>query len=326
VENIPPKGHDSAPDMFQIKETMNPREQLPRWMKEYWDWHASITITAENKHNYKYLVIRCATVDDKCGGTADRLGILPAALVLAQRTHRLLYIYWSRPCALQEFLKPHQTNWTLPMVLQKTVEHRTRPDIVNAHHMEHYYQNIHANNTILILRYQSTGKDFYNEHAVDKSHYDNVYRPLFFHLFEPARHVAEPLARTLVSKGYQPFQYTAVHIRALYHRNRQQAAAQLVQEATKCVQGPFLIVSDSQTIASRTLAHAPLHLDRGSSFLQQNADQTVHDPAEYVDTFVDAYLLAYSQCIHVDKGGFAAWASLLMQKPCVIRDCQQTTV
>jgi hypothetical protein len=41
-----------------------------------------------------------AAIDDECGGASDRLQSIPAMLVLANETRRILLIKWNRPTPL----------------------------------------------------------------------------------------------------------------------------------------------------------------------------------------------------------------------------------
>jgi hypothetical protein len=97
---------------------------LPSWLKDYMDWHHDIVtqqLTAENKYNFKYLVLRCYRTDERCGGVSDRLKPIPLLLLAAARSSRLLFIHWDRPFALEEFLQPVPGgfNWSVPMFLEQ---------------------------------------------------------------------------------------------------------------------------------------------------------------------------------------------------------------
>jgi hypothetical protein len=91
---------------------------LPPWMKEYFGWHRAERgrLTRGNWETRRYLVLRCLEDDAECGGASDRLGPLPYLLMLAHRARRLLFIHWSRPAPLEEFLVPPAggMDWTVP--------------------------------------------------------------------------------------------------------------------------------------------------------------------------------------------------------------------
>jgi hypothetical protein len=86
--------------------TSNP--VIPAWMKEYMDWHSSVvpTLTLDNWDRHKYLILRCFRKDERCGGVSDRLKPVPLVVLAAQRSKRILFIDWDRPCPLSEFLVP----------------------------------------------------------------------------------------------------------------------------------------------------------------------------------------------------------------------------
>jgi hypothetical protein len=91
---------------------------FPAWMKDYFAWHAQerSLLTAENHQSQRFLVLRCLASDQTCGGASDRLKPLPILIKLAAQSNRLFFIYWSRPCMLEEFLVPvlGGLDWTVP--------------------------------------------------------------------------------------------------------------------------------------------------------------------------------------------------------------------
>ena len=97
---------------------------LPLWMKEYFAFHqqslADIQANPSHWSNYKYLVYRCVSNDQKCGGAADRLKSLPLAMLIAHKLHRLIFYYWERPTSLTEFYQPPTDglDWRWPPIPQ----------------------------------------------------------------------------------------------------------------------------------------------------------------------------------------------------------------
>lgn len=63
--------------MFQRPAPWRHSSVLPSWMKDYLAWHVTqrAALTARNWDNgtFRFLVVRCATSDVRCGGAADRL-------------------------------------------------------------------------------------------------------------------------------------------------------------------------------------------------------------------------------------------------------------
>jgi hypothetical protein len=91
---------------------------LPSWFKEYSILHRTqrSALNETNSKFQRFLIMRCLDFDEKCGGASDRLQSVPAMLMLANKTGRMLFIKWSRPAPLQEFLVPPTGgfDWTIP--------------------------------------------------------------------------------------------------------------------------------------------------------------------------------------------------------------------
>jgi hypothetical protein len=107
--------NDSDDDYFHRS------NRLPQWFYEYAIWHSRTVqnLTLDSYDQYQYVVLRCVRGDSKCYGTADRLKMIPVMLKLAQESQRILFIYWSRPFPIEEFLLPntYYMNWTVPSFL-----------------------------------------------------------------------------------------------------------------------------------------------------------------------------------------------------------------
>lgn len=94
---------------------------MPRWMKEYFAWHAQqrAALTADNWNNgtFTFFIVRCIHDDTKCGGTADRLKPLPFYMLVAHAMKRILLFWWEKPAPLELFLQPPAVDgldWRLP--------------------------------------------------------------------------------------------------------------------------------------------------------------------------------------------------------------------
>ncbi|KAL7560356.1 hypothetical protein ACA910_002768 [Epithemia clementina (nom. ined.)] len=116
-----PNNDDHDPLFSSIPHWRSSQSRVPMWMKRYFLWHQQARAHIHQTghwHEYQYLVVRCLRTDAGCGGTGDRLRGLPTAVLLANRTRRLLFYYWhpERPCAMTEFLVPNRDgiNWTWP--------------------------------------------------------------------------------------------------------------------------------------------------------------------------------------------------------------------
>lgn len=112
--------------------TSNP--SIPGWMKEYMDWHSATvaTLNPDNWEQHQYLVLRCYRKDERCGGVSDRLKPVPFMLLAAQRSHRLLFIDWDRPCPLSEFLVPPVGGfqWNAPSFLSSLFQNPPRSSMI----------------------------------------------------------------------------------------------------------------------------------------------------------------------------------------------------
>jgi hypothetical protein len=81
---------------------------LPEWMKDYFDWHQDQLANHLNEENWqsqRYLVMRCLE-SEVCGGASDRLSSIPKFIRVASMSKRLLFIKWTRPAPLEDFLVP----------------------------------------------------------------------------------------------------------------------------------------------------------------------------------------------------------------------------
>ena len=308
---------------------------LPPWMKDYFRWHQQQvqSLTKDNWKSKRYLVLRCLSVDPKCGGASDRLQPVPFALQLANESSRILFIHWDRPAALEEFLLSPVggMNWSVPEWLH--LPFKSDPVIRNTTLLP----LAHDSSRIMVdVRYQSNdhGSGYYNRRLqAGEQTFEQVYSEVWRCLFEPSPPVAALLAISQQSHGLVPNQYAAVHIRSLY-RLRHINFHRRVENALRCVdqlqpQAPKVyLASDSADVSQygvefggthsmgRVVAAldrpTPLHLDRGAEFLSANqSDWRLHNASAYYDTFVDLYLLAQARCVALDLGGFARWSRLI---------------
>lgn len=236
---------------------------LPVWMKEYFDWHQKQmnSLNETNWKSHRYLVMRCLQQDRKCGGAADRLRVVPVAVLMAHQFNRILLIHWERPCPLTEFLAPPVTgglDWRIPAWLQERLEFRKRPFILtlNPHATDLLAQSPDLVLADMLLQINDHGSSYYLEHmSVDdggavaslrnnntndnnrrregssstssstKSFaLEDIYHHVWDILFQPS-----PAVATLIQKHMQHLQltdhnYAAVHIRSQYLRDKSSIA------------------------------------------------------------------------------------------------------
>lgn len=107
----------------------DPNHELPKWVSDYFDWHASIRKKFPGEELFTNpdapkLIIRTC-LNHQCGGLHDRLGNLPSDLYLANQTQRVLLIHWWKPYALDEFMVPpdlstpgvkYSIDWRMPIM------------------------------------------------------------------------------------------------------------------------------------------------------------------------------------------------------------------
>jgi len=105
------KEGDLAVSIPASSATMEGNPKLPSWLLNYTAWHTQQRqrLTPDNWKDAgnKYLILTCLRTAKTCGGLSDRLQHIPGLLRLAERTNRLLLIYWEVPAPLEEFLLPN---------------------------------------------------------------------------------------------------------------------------------------------------------------------------------------------------------------------------
>ena len=285
---------------------------IPRWMEDYFTWHAQQSahnLTADNWQQHRFLVARCLVEDNACGGTSDRLQSIPSLILMAHLTKRLLYIKWTRPAPLEEFLLPVELNWTVPDWLDAKLNYTTAPLMTGERQM-HFAKSAQP---LIAIRHQthSHGAHFYNRHRISKENnntqthnedeeeatFEEVYSQVWHKVFAPAPPVAKLIDETMQDLQLHSDTYIATHVRSRYTKRDQSADATLVQNAINCASSTesFLLNPNnitiffaSDSVGSTQLAvqygqrqHArvvarnttgqpdPLHLDKGSKFLDR---------------------------------------------------------
>ena len=225
-------------------------DQLPKWLKDYFQWHSDQVQNANN--NTKYLVATCLD-RDKCGGFSDRIRPLPYMLLVASRVDRVLCIYWTKPFKLEAFMKPPEggMDWRCPADIESVImkeassrfQERMKHNIVyrkdaiifagkEGNSVTKYLLNGLVKNT---KRYTSIGMVNQDHEKIDKAlNLVNAYSykgtmPLvdkWFHMdlsehiyrvmFEPVDEIARSVNATMTRLGLVENQYTSVHVRARY--------------------------------------------------------------------------------------------------------------
>jgi len=302
---------------------------LPSWIQEYLDWadEQQRNLNKDNWQSYRFVVMQCLKSDAHCGGTSDRLKPIPLVILLAMRSKRLLYIRWTRPCPLEEFLLPpkHGYNWTMPDWLATLMDTAQE---MNSHvraNNKGIIADVYNNSTLVRARLQTFdgGSAYFNEELNHTGYtYESIYHDLFRTLFEPAPPVQAIIDEELKSVGLTPGEYATAHYRAFYGK-RMPDEAKIRSTAINAVEcaselrpgGPVYFASDSvyaiQSIKDYAQEHKrpvvtiqndePLHLDKAKS---TNA-------ADYYSVFVDLFLLGMGNCASFGMGGFGRYGLLL---------------
>lgn len=234
-----------------IRESPSLNSILPAWMKEYFAWHKNSLKELNADHskwtNYKYLVVRCLTIDHKCGGASDRLQSIPLALLVASQHERLLFIEWEKPAVLTEFLTPTALDWRLPAWFQKGyskdehlrverpyIHFQRSPSILSDKHLSRLDQ--HKNMTSMDMRYQTTdhGRAYYNSFLQSgEPDFDQVYAAAWASLFRPSPPIQARINNAVTELGLQEGNYVSLHVRSMYYKDKSRQVSR-VENAVDC--------------------------------------------------------------------------------------------
>jgi hypothetical protein len=310
-----------------------PSPEFPEWMNEYFAWHGEerTRLTQKNWKTYKYLVVRCLDVDDKCGGASDRLQSLPLAILFASLSGRLLLIHWERPCPLQEFLVPPKggLDWRMPSWLHEKLDYAHAIVIVMT-----AFKPVMMNTPLVTMRHQKFWPEFYDQRKLQHERsYQDVFHAVWQRVFEPTLPIQALIEKHMREMNLAKGKYVAVHVRAKYIRDLTKDTKG-IENALNCASTlrpgyPIYVASDSTqvirmameygqskgaTVVARTDEHEPLHLDRGAAFLNHRNRRGAwqdHSASQYYDVFIDLYLLGDSECLTHGYGGYGRLGSLL---------------
>jgi hypothetical protein len=307
-------------------------------MKEYFSWHQEQVLLLNETNwdkSHRYLVMRCLEIDGKCGGTSDRLKVVPFAIMLAAQTKRLLFIKWERPTRLQEFLVPPQggMNWTIPEWLDARLKFGRQAAFFGGTLAN---RRTNSTNMLVDMRFQADdhGSAQFNQHKKPEAGtFDEIYHDVWSILFEPAPPVAKLIEEYMTNLGLVKNQYVSLHIRSMYTSDSSNNMG-MVQNGVNCASqimpgAPIYVASDSRNasvaavqygkqvggrVVTRLSEKDPLHIDRGINFLTPGSTEWKdHQASDFYDIFVDLYLLAGGKCTAFNIGGYGRWANVLSQ-------------
>ncbi|GAX25006.1 hypothetical protein FisN_2Lh289 [Fistulifera solaris] len=321
----------------------NDSTQIPQWMKDYFNWHAEQRqrLSPENWNETRYIIMTCMESDEKCGGTSDRLRLLPAMVRVAANTNRLLLLYWERPAFLTEFLVPPVggVNWVVPDWFHDIL----KANADRIHTLDRLVAYSQSNRTVIMSRIQISdhGSKYYKEQALQSGESEDAlrqhYRDCWRSFFTPAPKVAKQIESEM--KGFEliPYEYSSVHLRAQYgleeHGRDPAKVYNWTVNSLNCIShlrpgGPFFFASDSAyarevaveygksrntPVATRLHDKDPLHMDLKPS--------QPTSPSDYYAVFVDLYIISMGECLAYNMGGFGKWGLLLSGRnlTCTVR-------
>lgn len=265
----------------------DPSSKLPRWMVKYMEWHTQRLneLHDKDKSHWKeqnLLIMRCLE-EDRCGGTADRLKSLPLFLAAAARNERLLFLRWTRPFALEEFLVPGPyLNWTVPHLLTPLLENTTSHVVHAGKAMKPLVRSSYQRHIWLVEgAAQMTGgslveeivRDMTDSDAAVAMPDDEIQEPLFFFhdlfltLFRPSQDLAKVIDRQMIGLDLWPNQFATAHIRAKYpgepYRETwnltllQDSVTNAVRCASSLARSAFLNTTSSSQPSQESMQHHP---------------------------------------------------------------------
>lgn len=345
---MPTNQHQSRTDSFLW--TSNP--VIPDWMKEYMDWHASVvaTLSLDNWEHYNFLVLRCYRKDERCGGVSDRLKPVPLMVLAAQRSNRVLFIDWDRPCPLSEFLVPPPGGfqWAAPTFLLSIFQEHPSLVLTRAANLIERCQDSDAKLIQNHIHDTQGGMTQYDRELGTGS-FQQIYHELFRIFFVPSPGVQRLIDLqlqlkvqtndgSLSTKNHSLLlvegEYSVAHYRAEYGREISRHPLltepaflrKVAINAIRCASElqpqrvPIYFASDNALAleTARELAttlHYPIiTFDRSEKVplkLDDYNKTTPVRPSDYYSTFVDLYVAGSGKCVTHGRGGFGRFASLL---------------
>ncbi len=323
---------------LQFTNSCNISCTLPPWMQTYFQWHTQRVKNLQTPLQWsrqRLLVIRCLD-EDRCGGTADRLKSLPLYLAVAAKTHRVLFLRWTRPFPLESFMVPgDQLNWTVPDMVVPLMDGNVSKASFGAQAL---LQTVRAarNPGIWLVEgaAQMAGGNLFVKVA---SEMDDAVKPAstFFHemflaLFRPAPALLPLVEHQMQVLNLRPNQFVTAHIRAKYPGEPYRETWNLtllertVTNAIDCASSlaqslPVYVASDT-LVTLQAAQHYPSKT-RVVSHLDANAlphQDPPHlnfakedDPSAFFSIFVDLFIMSQSRCVAFGAGGFGRFGSLV---------------
>jgi len=214
---------------------------LPKWLRNYFEWHGEQTRNLSNET--KYIVLMCHGIK-KCGGVSDRLRPLPFYLLYASLVPRVLCIHWTKPFGLENYLVPpvdatgRVVDWRCPAdvsskynkeasfnvdytahkaldlgFLEQDIKRmrKMRDKYVSLDLKHHSIARINAAN-FLFQSYTYANK----MPCISQWQFVDLMGDIFRVMFEPVSVLAQSINNTMASLGLRENEYISVHVRSRY--------------------------------------------------------------------------------------------------------------
>lgn len=343
THSVPPLSPQLPMESFLTNSNTDSAE-LPPWLVAYIQWHQQQRSQFNETNELRFLILTCHR-DSICGGISDRLKSIPLLLQFAALHERIFLIHHG-DVPLEYFLLPAQLDWRLPVDMfdytasgpyyRRVADLMTGLSTTNAtvvqvalqdqHGGSQWYNAIEEYRRILpqheILSQLSSNANISMSDDTPHRHFRHAFRSIWSALFVPSPFLATAIQQRQLELGLTGTPYVAAHVRALYrpmpvHRQTAfamhalQCASALRQDATE----PIVLLSDSihvleaaldygrnnQDSSIRVTVHGNVHLDQAHYYFIQ----------EYMNSFVDLYIMANAHCISHGRGGFGRLGVLL---------------
>jgi hypothetical protein len=308
---------------------------LPDWMKDYFSWHAQqlplVTQSNWKSENRRYLLLRCYQQDHRCGGVSDRIKPLPLILLAAYQSQRLVFIDWSVPHRLEEFLVPPVGgfNWTAPEWMRDAILLENRTLCTRAGLL---LEIANMTATVVQTHLQDTfgGAQQYNEIEGGNA-FNEIYHHIFPMVFIPSPPIQKLIDAKSQSVGLIPGQYSTAHFRAEYGKEVQRhpvlQTVSFIQKvalnAVACASfiqpgDPIYFASDNMLALETVRDFAKqqnypiITFDRQEKTplnLDKSENETIsYPPSDYYSTFIDLYLAGNGKCVAHGRGTLSEWS------------------
>jgi hypothetical protein len=308
-----------------------PDSPLPQWMKGYLNWHhyKRQAWGPQSLGKERFLVVQCLKTDRTCGGTSDRLKPILYLLRLAYYSKRILIVHWTKPHPLTEFLVPPQggIDWRAPPWLVQYIETLGLGE-TSGKSGENVLELVMDRIKLARSSMQDyhAGRYWYDEQLLpSEPNFETIFHHVWKIFFTPAPAVRKRLELTMSEMGLVPYNYTAAHCRVLYAKDDRphQQQKNWAENAVNCASElrPKMTIFFTSDSANATKYAKDYGIARNA-----NVQTRIPDPnpplhiefggrrrpaSDYVDGFVDLYIMAEATCVTYNKGGYGLLGLLM---------------